>query len=55
MDGVTDPTDCGTAVVIADPSLLHTESMTCLLGAFRSVEHLVTAEEFLSSIPLQRA
>lgn len=50
--GITDPTDCGTAVVIRAPGLLHAESMP---RGDRSVEHVVTGEEFLSSIPRQRA
>ena len=54
---ITQSTDRGTAVVIADPHLLHAEAISwCLTayGAFCSVDHVMNVDELLAAIRSQR-
>ncbi len=57
MQNVVESTDRGTAVLIADPNLLHAEAISWCLsayGAFGSVEHVMTVDELLAAIRSQR-
>ena len=57
MQNINGSTDRETAIVIADPNLLHAESISWCLsayGAFCSVDHIMTVEELLASIRSQR-
>lgn len=54
---ITEAADRGTAVVIADPDLLHAESISWCLsayGAFQSVDHVMSVEELMTAIRSQR-
>jgi DNA-binding NarL/FixJ family response regulator len=57
MSSINESGDRGTAVVIADPNLLHAEAIAWCLsayGAFSTVDHVMTAEALLASIRSQR-
>jgi len=57
MPNINESSDRDTAIVIADPNLLHAEAISWCLnayGVFCSVDHVMTVEELLTSIRSQR-
>ncbi len=57
VPSIPDSSERGTAVVIADPDLLHAEAISWCLsayGAFQSVDHVVSVDELTSAIRSQR-
>jgi len=57
ITSISESGERGTAVVIADPNLLHAEAISWCLsayGAFSTVDHVMTADALLASIRSQR-
>ena len=57
LSSITESTDRATAIVIADPNLLHAEAISWCLsayGAFCSVDHVMHVEGLLFAIRSQR-